>query len=154
MKSSNFIWTDLSTYNTSKSIEFYEQVFNWKIKNEQEYFIATLDDIPIAAIFETPDYLKKIKMPHFWMSYFQVEDVVETVKLAQALGAIIEVKSTDFYNGKIALIRDTQGAGFTVYDGDNLNFEANRKGGVIAYNELHVSDSNNVISFYEKIFNW
>ena len=41
-----------------------------------------------------------------------------------------------------------------MYDGDNLNFEANRKGGVVAYNELHVSDSNNVISFYEKIFNW
>ena len=93
-------------------------------------------------------------MPHFWMSYFQVDDVSQTVAIAKQSGAIIEVKPTDFYDGKIALIRDPQGAGFTVYDGENLNFAAGPKKGTVAYNELHVSNANNVLEFYEKIFNW
>jgi len=148
-----FIWADLSTYNTQSSIDFYKAVFGWELNNMQEYHLASISDIPIAGIFETPAFLQKINMPHFWMSYFQVDSTPQVVELAKSLGAKIEVDSTDFNNGKIALIRDPQGAGFTVYEGEGLNFAAPGQSAVLQ-TELHVSDLDNVIPFYTALFNW
>lgn len=154
MKSGRFIWADLSTYATAPSIQFYKKVFNWKIKEEQGYHLAWDGDAYQAGIFETPDYLKEIKMPHFWMSYFQVSSVEKAVSIAREMQSIIEVDTTDFYNGKIALIRDPQGAGFTIYDGDNLYFQNSKDHGTIWRTELHVSNVQAVIPFYSKLFNW
>jgi len=154
MKKGDFIWADLSTYNLGNSIQFYEEVLDWKISEADKYYLASISNTTTGGIFETPEYLKKINMPHFWMSYFQVDSTEETVKLAQELHAIVEVKTTDFYHGKIALIRDPQGAGFTIYDGDGLYLSPSPKHGCINKTELHVSDINNVIPFYSKLFEW
>ncbi len=154
MKKGEFIWADLSTYNTKDSILFYKSVFGWQISNDNEYYLAKIKDSPVAGIFETPDYLKKINMPHFWMSYFQVESVTKTVESAKKLNAIIEVDATEFNNGNIALIRDPQGAGFTVYDGTDLHMPSFKVDGTIIKTELHVSDLTEVIPFYSKLFGW
>jgi len=153
MKSSKFIWADLSTYNPSSSIEFYKSVFGWELSDMNKYYLASLGNEAVAGIFETPEFLKKIKMPHFWMSYFQVESTPKAVEIAESLGAKIEL-TTDFNNGKIALIRDPQGAGFTVYDGYELHFPINQTNGTIINTELHVSNIQNVIPFYKALFNW
>jgi len=154
MQKGKFIWADLSTYNTETSIPFYQNVFGWDLRNVQEYNLASLNNKAIAGLFETPDFLKKINMPHFWMSYFQVESTSKTVELAKKLNAKIEVDTTNFYNGKIALIRDPQGAGFTVYDGSDLYFESSMDFGTFIATELHVSDIGKVIPFYSSLFSW
>lgn len=154
MKKGELIWADLSTYNTDSSKTFYEKVFGWNISEWEQYYLCTQDDQAIAGIFETPDFLKKINMPHFWMSYFQVKDVKATVELAKSLGAIIEIESADFYGGKIALVRDQQGAGFTIYDGEKLGFVNASIPNTIIKTELQVSKSSNVIPFYSTIFQW
>lgn len=154
MKIGQFIWADLSTYNISNSSKFYNEVFGWKISDRNNYFLAQNGDATIAGIFETPDFLKNLKMPHFWMSYFQVDSTVKTVELAKRLNGKIEVDSIDFNNGTIALIRDPQGAGFTVYDGHELYLSKERVHGNIIRTELHVSNIKNVIPFYQSIFNW
>ena len=58
-----------------------------------------------------------------------------------------------FYCGTIVLIRDPQGAGFTIYDGGKLDSRKFESGHVM-WNELHVSDASNVIQFYEQLFGW
>jgi predicted enzyme related to lactoylglutathione lyase len=151
---SNFIWADLSTYNITKSIKFYSTVFNWELSDSEEYAIAKVDNSLQAGIFPMPEYLKKINMPHFWMSYFQVNSTAQAVAQAKALNGIIEVENTKFNNGNIALIRDPQGAGFTVYDGNELYLNKNTKHGSIISTELHVSNIDNVLSFYSQLFNW
>jgi len=154
MELGQFIWADLSTYNTEKSIQFYKKVFGWKISDLQNYHLAQVNSFPVAGIFETPAFLQKIKMPHFWMSYFQVKSTEKAVAVAENLGAKIEVKPTDFNNGKIALIRDPQGAGFSVYDGEELNLPKNKVHGTIIKTELHVSNVENIIPFYNALFDW
>jgi predicted enzyme related to lactoylglutathione lyase len=83
-----------------------------------------------------------------------VNSTAQAVAQAKALNGIIEVENTKFNNGNIALIRDPQGAGFTVYDGNELYLNKNTKHGSIISTELHVSNIDNVLSFYSQLFNW
>jgi len=153
MKRGQFIWADLSTYDTKKSIAFYQAVFGWEMMRVEDYFLAKFYDSYIAAIFETPSYLKKINMPHFWMSYFQVDSVSKAVEVANQYEAKVEVE-TAFYDGRMALIRDPQGAGFTVYDGAKLNFTQLGKSNSFLQTELHVSEIESIIPFYTALFDW
>jgi len=154
MPHGSFIWTDLSTYHPKSSINFYQSVFEWNIEDEEGYHLASLGSSAISGIYETPPFFQKIKMPHFWMSYFQVDSVMETVALAGKLGAKVEIPSAEFFGGTIALIRDPQGAGFTVFEGKNLVFGSTDSVGSVLRTELHVSNLQNVVPFYSQLFEW
>ena len=149
-----FVWADLSTYDIQKSLSFYQSVFDWRFEDVNGYFVARKSNREIAGLYETPDFFKKIRMPHFWMSYVAVENALKTAELAaKFVDAKVELTS-EFYGGDIALIRDPQGAGFTVYDGGKLNGRHINEANSLCWNELHVSDAKNVIPFYEKLFDW
>ncbi|MEL6107969.1 MAG: VOC family protein [Planctomycetota bacterium] len=149
----HFVWADLSTHRPDTSKWFYERVFGWSFHESDGYSVAFHGDSEVAGLFETPSFFKKIKMPHFWMSYIAVEDAGATADLVQAFdGAKVELID-DFYDGKVALIRDPQGAGFTIYDGGRLESRM-AKPSHLMWNELHVSDSSTVLPFYERLFGW
>ena len=148
-----FVWADLSSYDPAKSKIFYEQVFGWTFHDAGGYMVAMQGSTEIAGLFETPEFFKNIRMPHFWMSYIAVDDALATAELASEFGNATVEMTDQFYGGQIALIRDPQGAGFTVYDGGKF---ASRKieSGHMVWNELHVSDATGVIPFYERLFGW
>lgn len=153
MKTNDIIFADLSTYTPQKTIAFYETIFEWKYYKSDDYFVAHKEFNEIVGLYATPDKFKAMGMPHFWMTYIQVNDVEQTVKIAKEMGGIIELVELGSPIGKIALIRDPQGAGFTIYEGDKL--KTNREGGnALVWSEIHVSNAAKVIPFYEAIFNW
>lgn len=155
MKANNPIFADLSTYSPEETIAFYENVFGWKYYREYDYYTAYLDEKPVVGLYETPDKFKQMRMPHFWMTYIQVNDADKTVNSARDLGGIIEMEEEIYGYGKVALIRDPQGAGFTVYEGDSLTSTRTTDiPNTLIWNELHVSDINRIIPFYQGIFNW
>lgn len=155
MKPNNIIFSDLSTYTPKKTMQFYENVFGWKFSNEYDYYTAYIGDMPIIGLYETPDKFKQMRMPHFWMTYIQVNDASKVITTAKALGGIIEMELGMTGFGKIALIRDPQGAGFTIYEGDYLNStRSNSIPNALIWNELHVSDAQKVVPFYTKVFDW
>ncbi|WP_298511622.1 VOC family protein [uncultured Kordia sp.] len=155
MKTNNFIYADLSTYTPKETISFYETVFGWKYYQYDDYYTAFIKNTEVTGLYETPDKFKQMRMPHFWMSYIQVDNVAETVEKARELGGIIELQSEIASNTKIALIRDLSGAGFTVYEGDQLtNVRTKNTANTLIWNELHVSDASKAIPFYEGIFDW
>ena len=158
-----FVWADLSTYNLSTAKKFYSEVFGWNwhnlknyIKNNSDdnYLLALAsDNNPAAGLFLMPEKFAQIRMPSFWMSYLAVADIEKTVILAKQSGAIIEVSPETFGVGKIALIRDPAGAGFTVCEG--IDFDTEKKSfGKMIWNELFISDLNLVSSFYKNTFDW
>ena len=149
----NFIWADLSTYDPHKSKAFYKHVFGWQFHDAQGYHVAMHGTAEVIGLYETPDFFKKIKMPHFWMSYIEVENAHETAAIAKGFHKAKVELIDEFYGGNIALIRDPQGAGFTVYDGGKLNCRTSRAGHLI-WNELHVSDATDLFPFYERLFSW
>ena len=148
------IFTDLSTYSPKESMDFYKFVFEWKYYNDDDYFMAFLDNRKVSGLYETPLKFKQIGMPHFWMTYIQVDNLDLTVEKAREMGGIIELVEKENPFGPIALIRDPQGAGFTVYAGNQLDSRTANSAGTLIWNELHVSNVGNIKPFYESIFEW
>ena len=155
MKENHFIYADLSTYNLETSKNFYASVFDWNYFNSgEEYWIAFSGKNEATGLYETPKKFQEMNMPSFWMSYIQVNNVEETVSQAKKLGGIIELVDLDASIGKIALIRDPLGAGFTIYEGDRLNVRTKNTPNTLVWNELFISDLSKVKNFYEGIFQW
>ena len=152
MNENKFIWADLSSYQPEKIKQFYKAVFDWDFYGD-EYVIAYKEDKQIAGLYHTPPKFQALKMPSFWMSYIQVNNVLETVEKAKSFGGIIELVDLENPIGKIALIRDTLGAGFTVYEGDKLNSKTKSEENTLIFNELHVSDVQKAKVYYESLFN-
>lgn len=149
-----FIWSDLSTFHLTKTKKFYSHVFDWNYTcHGDDYFIADKNGTHISGLYEMPQQFQEIGMPSFWMSYIQVDNVDKTVVQAKDLGAIIELVE-DNAVGKIALIRDPLGAGFTVYEGNQLNARAQTRADHFVWNELYVSDVSQIKVFYETLFGW
>lgn len=155
MEYNNPFYADLSTYSPKKSLPFYENIFGWNYYNADEYYVAFNEEIEVSGLYETPDKFKQMRMPHFWMTYIKVKNIEETIDKARKLGGIIEVNYNHLAFGKIAIIRDTLGAGFTVYEGCTLiNTRTENTSNTLIWNELHVSNAMKVIPFYEGVFNW
>ncbi|TYA71391.1 VOC family protein [Seonamhaeicola marinus] len=155
INSNNIIFADLSTYTPKKSMQFYERVFGWNYYESDNYYSAFIGNKQVTGLYETPERFKQMRMPHFWMTYIQVNDINTCVKNAKALGGIIELEQTIGSFGKVALIRDPKGTGFTVYEGEYLKSTKTEKEiNTLIWNELHVSNLTTVIPFYEGIFNW
>jgi len=155
MKSNDIIFSDLSTYTPQKTIAFYEAVFGWKYYQDNEYYLAYNDTNPVVGLYETPEKFKQMRMPHFWMTYIQVDSAKETIDKVRELGGIVEMEQDIPGFGKVALLRDTLGAGFTIYEGDHLeSTRTKNKENTLIWNELHVSDATKIISFYEGVFDW
>ena len=154
MKENIFIWADLSSYQPEETKLFYENVFGWNYYEQDGYYSAYKGAKEVVGLYQTPLKFQKMKMPSFWMSYIQVDDVLETVDKAKSLGAIIELVEENSSFGNVALIRDTLGAGFTVYDGFLLNSRTKSEENTLVFNELHVSNAKEAIAFYKDLFDW
>ncbi len=155
MKYNSPFYADLSTYSPKKSLAFYEAIFGWDYYNADEYYVAFNDNMEVSGLYETPDKFKQMRMPHFWMTYIKVKNINETINKAIELGGIIEVYSNHLAFGKIAIIRDVLGAGFTVYEGCTLiNTRTKDTQNTLIWNELHISNAAKVIPFYQELFNW
>ena len=155
MKSNNIIFADLSTYTPKETIGFYESIFGWKYFEDKGYYLAYKKNNEIVGLYETPEKFKQMRMPHFWMTYIQVNDIKETIVKAKELGGIIEMAFEEKPIGSVALIRDPQGAGFTVYEGEKLlSTRTKNEYNTLIWNELQISDASNVIPFYQGTFNW
>ena len=152
-----FVWADLSTFDISLAKRFYSQCFGWKYQEIGDgYVSAQLGEQPAAGLFTMPEKFQSIGMPSFWMSYIQVDEIEEVVRLAEQHGAKIEVKPQPAPGGgRVALIRDPAGAGFTCYEGDDPGGkDSSGAPGRQAWNELHVSNLATVESFYTHVFGW
>ena len=156
---SNFVWCDLSTFDIRTALDFYTKVFRWNYREtsnatmDEAYHVAYQGNSAVSAIFVMPEYLQKINMPSFWMSYISVENIEEVVQNAEENGAIIEIKPTSFdEKSRIALIRDPSGAGFTAYEGKDLKGKSASGHGRMIWNVLHVNDLNLVEKFYKDVF--
>ena len=152
-----FVWADLSSYDVGVAEGFYYALFGWQWHKTGggygDYRYATKDGEESAGLYSMPEKFAQIKMPPFWMSHIAVADAAQTVALAEQSGGKTEVPPTPFASGNIALIRDPSGAGFTIYDGGDVNCKKESHGRM-SWNELFLPDAQKVREFYKTAFNW
>ncbi|MDB9525603.1 VOC family protein [Oscillatoria sp. CS-180] len=113
-----FCWNELHTKDVEKATQFYSQLFGWGTKKSQnatggDYIEFLRGDHSGAGMMEIqPDWGE---VPPNWAIYFTVEDCDATLEKAEALGGHIEMQPMEMKDvGKFAIIKDPQGAYFTV----------------------------------------
>ncbi|WP_050602625.1 VOC family protein [Ruegeria sp. 6PALISEP08] len=155
MANGHFLWTDLSTYDMRAARADYAELFDWSFDKEDTYDFATIGGQEVAAVFPMPDRLAKMNMPSFWVSYVHVDDLDAKVESARTHeGVIIEVEPQPFGDAaRIALVRDPSGAGFTMYEGPDIQTGAPGAGKVISRFH-HVPDIMLIAPFYADLFGW
>lgn len=151
---SDFVWVDVSTFDVKEANRFYSAVFGWKYRDKDGYNYAHIGSKSVSGMFEMPEFLQKMNMPSFWMSYISVIDIKAVVARAKKIkGVIVEIEPFEFAGGQAALIRDPSGAGFTVYEGPDITAkDSDGRHGMVVWNELIVDSADTVIPFYEKVF--
>ena len=113
-------WNDCLSREAERSREFYATVCGWT--NDQigdggkfDYTTGSVNGKVVGGIMqmgaELPD-----EIPSNWMTYFAVDNAVETADKAVSLGANLIMEPADTQRGRLAVIQDPQGAVFAIIE--------------------------------------
>jgi predicted enzyme related to lactoylglutathione lyase len=119
-----YSWNELNTRDPDAAKAFYAAVFGWGIREMDmgeggTYAMWRLpdadeDDDSVGGMLDmrgrVPD-----EIPSHWLTYFTVEDRDATAGKAKEMGAE-EIMSMDMGMGKLAVLRDPQGAVFGIFE--------------------------------------
>ncbi|HEX5051058.1 MAG TPA: VOC family protein [Planctomycetota bacterium] len=156
-RNGRFVWHDLMTTDAARSQGFYCSLFDWQIQERPMqsgiYRMITAGPGPIGGIVEE----KRIPISH-WAPYLAVADVDASAAKVRELGGSVVVPPTDIpQTGRFAVIRDPQGALFSIYKGlpESAGFDPDVPvPGRVCWNELLTADPVAAQKFYGTAFGW
>jgi predicted enzyme related to lactoylglutathione lyase len=119
-----YSWNELNTRDPDAAKAFYAAVFGWGVREMDMGEAGTYtmwrlpdadeDDDSIGGMLDmrgrVPD-----EVPSHWLTYFTIEDRDATVGKAKEMGAE-EIMSMDMEMGRLAILRDPQGAAFGIFE--------------------------------------
>ena len=110
-----FVWDELGTTDADGAQRFYEAVFGWTTSDMGPeyggYRIFNRGETGIAGLMGLPDE----SIPPHWQPYVAVDDPDATTVKATQLGGSALMEPMDVPNvGRIAVLRDPQGATFGI----------------------------------------
>jgi len=112
-----FSWCELMTNDPGAAIEFYAQVFGWKVEAMNmgmPYHVVKVGDAAIGGVMGMPPGAPT-GMPPMWAPYVTVSDVDALVKKVVSLGGKVLMPPADIPSvGRFAVIADPQGASINV----------------------------------------
>jgi len=111
-------WNELATTDMDGSAGFYSELLGWKT--------APFEQSPMPYLLvETADghgnggiRPAQPQEPNYWLVYFGSDDVDASISKVTELGGSELLGPTDIGVGKIAVVRDPQGAVFALYSGE------------------------------------
>lgn len=115
----SFCWSELTTRDPQHSVEFYGAVFGWTANiltnvGVENYIEFHLGGKGIAGMMPMTGDSWPDDMPNHWMVYFAVDNCDTTVARVEELGGSVMVPPTDVPPGTFAVVKDPQGAVFSV----------------------------------------
>jgi len=155
-----FSWVDLTTTDQVGAKDFYGGVFGWEANDlptgDGFYSIMTVGGRSVAAIAPQPEPQRQAGVPPAWNSYIAVADADATAERAAALGGDVHAPPFDVFTaGRMAVIRDPQGAYFMIWQArDNVGAGIVNEPGALCWNELSSPDLDGSARFYGELFGW
>ncbi len=153
----HFVWQELITPDVPKAKAFYQEIFNWTIKETPQepvgvYTMINVGEMGIGGMMSPP------QAPTMWLNYIGVDSVDDTVKKALDNGATAMMAGMDLPDvGRIAVLQDPQGATFGLYQSAKA-YEidpARMPGdGEFCWFELKTTDPVAAGKFYSALFDW
>jgi len=156
-----FSWTDLTTTDQAGAKAFYGELFGWEAEDHPiadgvHYSMMKLGGQTVAAISPQNEHQRAAKAPPSWNSYVTVQSADDAAARAEELGATIHAPAFDVFDaGRMAAIRDPQGAYFLVWEPRrNPGASLVNAPGALSWNELASTDMDASAAFYGQLFGW
>ena len=112
------VWNELATDDPNTASAFYTKLFGWRAETEGmgpvTYTTFNNGNTAAAGMLEMTEEWQGL--PSHWMVYFAVADCDDTAAKAEELGAEIRVPPRDVPIGRFSVIRDPQGAVFSILE--------------------------------------
>jgi predicted enzyme related to lactoylglutathione lyase len=156
-----FCWFENGTTDVAAAKEFYEAVFAWTAEDEPMgpsgvYSMLRLRGKDVGGLYElTPDMRAQGIPPH-WLAYVAVSSADEAAARAVEAGGTVMNGPFDVReHGRMAVIKDPQGAAFAVW-------QSKGHGGVLVFGEpdapcwaeLYTTDDAAARGFYATVVGW
>ncbi|HEY6399498.1 MAG TPA: VOC family protein [Solirubrobacteraceae bacterium] len=111
-------WNELACSDMDAAERFYSDLFGWAL--------TSLEDMPMpystikTAAGSTNGGMRPAMEgePSHWLVYFGTDDIDASIEKLRELGGDTITDAMDIGVGKIAIVRDAQGAVFALYSGD------------------------------------
>jgi predicted enzyme related to lactoylglutathione lyase len=150
-------WVDLGIPDLERAMGFYGALFGWQFavgpEESGRYTMCLLRDKPVAALMPNPD---QSATDFWWNMYFATDDCDGTLKrVADAGGTVIAPAMDVMDQGRMALVRDTVGAQFGLWQaGEHLGCEIVNEPGALVRNDLVTAEAAAAREFYPAVFDY
>jgi predicted enzyme related to lactoylglutathione lyase len=156
-----FAWPELVTSDGAAAKKFYMALFGWDAEDQvmgpdMTYTIFKLRGTDVAAGFKmTPD-MAKMGIPPNWGAYVTVENADAAVERAKALGGqLLQGPHDVMEHGRMAVLMDTQGATFSVWQAKNhIGVGILGEPGSLGWTQLNAKDPAAAKKFYPALLGW
>ena len=117
-------WNELATNDVAAAVAFYEGLFGWSTQpmvadgEGPEYNVVRVGERGNGGIRPLSPQEEQAGMSPYWFPYFAVESLDATFQLAEELGGAKLFGPIEVPAGRIGGLRDPQGAGFAIWEGE------------------------------------
>ena len=114
-------WNELQTDNPEAAIAFYTGLFGWqteRVEQDGRLVYVTIKNAGRTNGGMMPAANGGTAPPGHWLAYFTVPSADEAAARVRELGGAVLAGSLDLPNGRIAVVRDPQGAAFALFEGE------------------------------------
>jgi predicted enzyme related to lactoylglutathione lyase len=145
-----FVWHEQVSDDPKRAQDFYTQLFGW---GTETFKPGEMDYTMIASGGKTHGGFSKAMEgapPPHWLGHINVENLDETLEKVKGAGGTLAAGPFDMSEvGRMAIIRDPQGAFVSIYEGELTNAE-----GVFVWDELGTQDVDAAQRFYANVIGW
>ena len=159
--SGRFVWYEYLTGDTDAAVAFYTKLIGWgttEWDNELgPYTMWTKGDKPVGGLMVLPEEAKQAGAPPNWLPYISTPDTDATAGQVKELGGEILVEPMTVPTvGRMAIMKDPQGATFACYTPDDPpeGIDAPPEAGRFSWHELMTTDWGAAFDFYSAVFGW
>jgi len=156
-----FSWTDLSTSDPAGAAVFYGALLGWEGEEvpagpDASYWMMRVGGRDVAGMSAMREEQLATGAPPAWLSYVTVEDAdAMAARVAELRGAVMLPAFDVLDAGRMALVRDPQGAIFALWQPrSHIGARLVNDPGAMVLNQLNTSDPEAAASFYADLFGW
>ncbi|KAA3611527.1 MAG: VOC family protein [Planctomycetota bacterium] len=160
----SFGWNELGTQDLAAARKFYDALLNWNIRSSPmegggDYPHISVDGHDIGGMYQITEEMGGANVPSHWLGYVAVSDADAIVARAKELGGSLMMGPMDIPNtGRIAVLKDPQGAAFALFQssmgGDKATRDLQGAPGNFCWFELATKDAKAAAAFYSELLGW
>lgn len=151
-------WVDLATPDIRGMISIYGELFGWESTqqtrgSDPDYYIQSLGDAPVGAIYRQPRVEASTGIPPYWLTYFTVSDVDAAVARATEAGGEVLIPATDIPGaGRMARVAEPGRAAIVLWQaGEMHGAGVIKEPGATAWYELQTGDDERAAAFMKAV---